>query len=143
MRANICTWVGAVAGICILGVTGCFNGSLDWSHLTSSSSSVVFRVSGNQIVPSGVTLVSVAVIGGGGGGGGGASLTALSGGKGGDGGYVQGVFSVSPSDVLAVTVGVGGAGGSGGAGCDAQTGYAGGASAVSNSSNWVASATGG
>ena len=68
-----------------------------------------FTSSGNFTVPAGVTTVRAHVLGGGGGGGGGNASYAAAGG--GSGGYACGTFTVTPGEVVAVTVGAGGAGG--------------------------------
>jgi hypothetical protein len=65
--------------------------------------------SGNFAVPAGVSSVKVRVFGGGGGGGG--NTTNGGGGGGGGGGYAEGVFAVTPGQVIAVIVGNGGGGG--------------------------------
>jgi hypothetical protein len=86
-----------------------------------------FAASGSFVVPAGVSRVRVRAIGGGGGGGG--NTTQGGGGGGGGGGYAEGVFSVSPGQVIAVTVGQGGAGGANNAGSAAgNSGASGGAS---------------
>lgn len=64
------------------------------------------------IVPDGVYRIKARVIGGGGGAGG--SQSAKSGGGGGGGGYAEGWFSVTPGQVITITVGAGGAGGTAG-----------------------------
>lgn len=71
----------------------------------------------NFTVTAGITQLTVDVVGAGGGGGGyGNAGDAWSGNGGGSGGYYQGeVISVTPSQVLSITVGAGGAGGSGNA----------------------------
>lgn len=62
----------------------------------------------NWTVPAGVTRVKARVWGGGGGGGGSqASPSAASGGGG--GGYTEGIYTVTPGQVIAVTSGTGGA----------------------------------
>ncbi|WP_186371139.1 hypothetical protein [Yersinia alsatica] len=63
-------------------------------------------------VPAGVTRIRVRVIGGGGGAGG--SASAKSGGGGGGGGYAESWITVTPGQVLSITVGAGGAGGTAG-----------------------------
>jgi hypothetical protein len=62
---------------------------------------------GNWLVPAGVTSVKVRIWGGGGAGG--AGFTAAGGGGAG-GGYSEGYYSVTPGEVIAVSVGNGGAG---------------------------------
>jgi hypothetical protein len=64
-------------------------------------------VSGNFTVPAGVTILEVEMWGGGGGSGSGAPGNGGSGGGG--GGYSHGFFSVTPGQVIPVTVGTGGA----------------------------------
>ncbi len=77
--------------------------------LVAQSGSQIFTSSGLFIVPSGVTTISVEVVGAGGDGGG------NGGGGGGGGGYASGTFSVSPGDSLGVNVGLGGGGPNAGA----------------------------
>lgn len=67
-------------------------------------------------VPAGVSVIRVLDCIGGGGGGGGASGFNAAGSAGGGGGNAKdGVYSVTPGEVLTIVVGAGGAGGSGGA----------------------------
>ncbi|MFQ6288568.1 phage tail protein [Yersinia enterocolitica] len=63
-------------------------------------------------VPDGVTRIRARVVGGGGGAGG--SAAAKSGGGGGGGGYAESWITVTPGQVLSITVGAGGAGGTAG-----------------------------
>lgn len=86
-----------------------------------------FSSSSSFTVPSGVTKVRVVVIGGGGGGGGSSATTSsqVSAAPGGNSGaYAWGYYTVTPGQVIAVTVGAGGTGGIAGGG----NGGAGGAS---------------
>jgi len=80
------------------------------SNLTAStgvfSNIQVFTSSGTFTVPNGVTKIRARVWGGGGGGGG--SATGGAGGGGCGGGYGEGVFTVTPGQAIAVTVGAGG-----------------------------------
>jgi len=86
-----------------------------------------FTASGSFTVPAGVTRVRVRAHGGGGGGGG--NTTQGGGGGGGGGGYAEGIYAVTPGQVVAVTVGAGGAGGPNNAGTSgANSGGSGGAS---------------
>ncbi len=78
----------------------------------------------NFTVPDGVTRIRARVIGGGGGAGG--SATAKSGGGGGGGGYAESWITVTPGQVLSISVGAGGAGGTAG-----NTGSSGSVSSVS------------
>lgn len=75
-------------------------------------------------VPDGVTRIRARVVGGGGGAGG--SATAKSGGGGGGGGYAESWITVTPGQVLSISVGAGGAGGTAG-----NTGSSGSVSSVS------------
>jgi hypothetical protein len=74
----------------------------------------VFTSSGSFTVPAGVTKLRVRVVGGGGSGGG--STASLAGAGGGSGAYAEGVVTVTPGQVITVTVGAGGAGNSGASG---------------------------
>lgn len=74
----------------------------------AQSGSQEFTTSGNFTVPANVTSITIEVVGGGGGGGINGS------GGGGGGGYSLGTFSVTPGDIIPVTIGNGG--GSGAAG---------------------------
>jgi hypothetical protein len=86
-----------------------------------------FTASGNFTVPAGITKITVACWGGGGGGG--AATGTVSGGGGGAGGaYARKELTVTPGQVIAVTVGIGGTAGV------AAAGGAGGASYVLNTS---------
>lgn len=67
-----------------------------------------FTASGTFVVPDAVTQVRVRLVGGGGGGAPGSATQAGSGG--GAGGYAEGVFTVTPGQLVAVTVGAGGSG---------------------------------
>lgn len=69
----------------------------------------VFTASGNFTVPAGVTKLRVRCVGGGGGGGYGGSSGAGAGGGG--GGFGEGIYTVTPAAVIAVTTGAAGAGG--------------------------------
>jgi hypothetical protein len=69
-----------------------------------------FLASGSFTVPIGVTKVRSRVWGAGGGGGG---AFAGAGSGGGGGGYAEGMYAVTPGQVITVTVGVGGVGGTG------------------------------
>lgn len=90
---------------------------LSWSPLPTIPRSGSFGLSGslgglgatNWTVPAGVYTVGMHVWGAGGGGGG--SSSGQAGGGGGAGAYSEGIFSVTPGQVLAVFVGSGGAGG--------------------------------
>lgn len=76
----------------------------------------IVTATGNFTVPAGVYLLDVELWGGGGGGGGSGSGGGTSGG-GGAGGYARGIFSVTPGQVIACTIGAAGSGGgAGGAG---------------------------
>jgi hypothetical protein len=77
-----------------------------------------FTSSGNFTVPAGVTSVTVELWGGGGAGGGanGGNSNARSGGGGAGGTFTLATVSVTPGEVIAVTVGAGGTGVSGDAG---------------------------
>lgn len=89
----------------------------------------------NWTVPAEVFQIFARVWGGGGGGGGGFNAAGVYAGEGGaGGGYAEGWFTVTPGQVLAVTVGSGGAGGAAGG-----VGGAGGTSSV----GVLLSATGG
>jgi hypothetical protein len=68
----------------------------------------IFTASGSFTVPAGVNRVRVRLVGGGGAGGGGSATTVGAGG--GAGGYAEGNFSVTPGQVVAVTIGAGGVG---------------------------------
>lgn len=75
-----------------------------------------FAVSGNFVVPSGITAIRVTLIGGGGGGGDAqVSGTNFDGGGGGGRGELVQKFSmnVTPGQIIPVTIGAGGLGGSG------------------------------
>lgn len=77
-----------------------------------------FTANGSFTVPQGVYRIKVRLWGGGGGGGA-ATAAAGSGSGGGGGGFAEGVFDVTPNQVLTATVGAAGAagvGGNGGAG---------------------------
>lgn len=80
---------------------------------------VQFTTSGSFTVPAGITTLWVSGCGGGGGGGGTSSVTASSVGGAGGGGAGQCVirfpYSVTPGQVLVVTIGAGGVGGTPGA----------------------------
>jgi hypothetical protein len=70
-----------------------------------------FTASGSFTVPDNITLVWVTLVAGGGGGGG--SSASVSGGGGGGGQvYRRSPVTVTPSQVIAITIGLGGAGGS-------------------------------
>jgi hypothetical protein len=83
----------------------------------------VFAASGSFTVPRGSTSVRVYVWGGGGGGGG-STVAGAGAGGGGGGGYTRGVVTVTPGQVIAVSVGTGGS-----AGVGSANGGAGGVSA--------------
>ncbi len=72
---------------------------------------VSFTASGTFTVPAGITVVKARLVGGGGGGGGGDATHCGSGG--GAGGYVEGIYGVTPGQSIPVTVGAGGGGTSG------------------------------
>jgi hypothetical protein len=74
----------------------------------------VFSSSGSFTVPRGSTSVRVYVWGAGGGGGG-STVAGAGAGGGGGGGYTRGVVTVTPGQVIAVSVGTGGAAGVGSA----------------------------
>ncbi|MCL8000185.1 DUF2793 domain-containing protein [Brucella sp. 21LCYQ03] len=76
--------------------------------------------SGSWTVPEGVNRIRVRLWGGGGGSGGAGSTTAGQGGGG--GGYSEGVFAVTPGEVLSYTLGGGGGGTPGGGGSQAANG---------------------
>lgn len=86
------------------------------------SAFVQYSAAGNFTftVPAGITMIHVQAWGGGGGGGG-ASSGASAGAGGGAGGYAEGVYTVTPGQVIAVAVGLGGLGGNT-AGSDGQNG---------------------
>ncbi len=79
----------------------------------------VLTSSTNFVVPVGVRLLKVRLVGGGAGGSGGNANTG--GGGGGAGGYSEGIFAVTPGTVYAVTIGAG----SGGVGVNATAGSGG------------------
>jgi hypothetical protein len=84
-----------------------------------------YTASGSFVVPNGSSTVKVRLCGGGGGGGSGAQ--GLGGGGGGASGYAEGVISVTPGQVIPVTVGGGGGvsgGGYGGTGGTSSFGSA-------------------
>lgn len=83
-------------------------------------------------VPAGVTRAKFRIWGGGGGGGGSFNISSA-GSAGSGGGYAEGVFAVTPGQVIPIIVGSGGAGGAGG------DGGAGGTSSAGS----IVSATGG
>lgn len=102
------------------------------------SSQLVFTASGSFTVPAGVTKVKARVLGGGGGGGGNTSTGG--GGGGGGGAYGEGIYSVTPGQVVSVTVGGGGGGGPNNGGtASANNGASGGTSSFGT----LLSATGG
>ena len=72
----------------------------------------VFSASGSFTVPAGITQVRARSWGGGGGGGG-SSGSNTAGSGGGGGGYAEGWLTVTPAQVLTITIGTGGTGGSG------------------------------
>jgi hypothetical protein len=63
------------------------------------------------VVPNGVTLIEVTVLGGGGGGGGGQAAGSNGGGGGGGGGAARSFLSVTPGGTHTFTIGAGGTGG--------------------------------
>ena len=73
------------------------------------SNLVAITSSGNFTVPANVYRMKVRLVGGGGGGAG--SSASASGGSGGAGGYAEGYVSVTPGEVIPVTVGAAGAAG--------------------------------
>lgn len=86
-------------------------GNLNWATPTAGGGGFndmqVFTANGNFTIPAGITKIMVEVIGGGGAGGqGNGGATPGQGGQG--GGYSKGIFTVTPGDVHAVTVGLGG-----------------------------------
>jgi hypothetical protein len=79
---------------------------------TAHASSITFTSSGTFIVPNGVTMVDVLVMGGGGGGANGHQ-------GGGGAGYVGvGTYAVTPGDMIAIIVGFGGLGANDCFGCN-------------------------
>ncbi len=69
----------------------------------------LFTADGSFTVPAGVTKIKVTVWGGGGGGGWGGGAGPYNGGCGGaGGGYSEGIYTVLPASVYAVTIGLGG-----------------------------------
>lgn len=74
-----------------------------WS-IAVFSQSQAFTSTGTFTVPAGVTSVTIEVVGAGGNGG------SNGGGGGGGGGYAQGVYAVSPGQVMTVTIGQAGGG---------------------------------
>ncbi len=103
-----------------------------------------FTSSGTFTVPAGVTTLRVDAYGAGGGGGGGdpEGTEDQYGGVGGGGAYNAGVITVSPGEVLTITIGKGGAGGL--SGNPGGAGAAGGATKILNASKVVVfSANGG
>jgi hypothetical protein len=105
-------------------------------------------------VPAGVTQLFIRVQGAGGGGGHGVGRTgivgmftkqiAAGGGGGGAGGYREEIVSVTPGEILTITVGAGGSPGGAGAGTTAGSGSAGGSSSViGNTINLVSTGGGG
>lgn len=84
--------------------------------LPSVGGQQVFTANGNFTVPAGVTKLFVSLVGGGGGGAGALSGAPYFGGGGGSGGVkYRNPISVTPGQVIAVTIGAGGAGGIGSA----------------------------
>ncbi len=73
----------------------------------------VATASDSFIVPSGVMRVKVRVLGAGGGSGGSTNAAGSTGG-GGAGGYAEGIYTVTPGQVIARTIGAAGVGGTGG-----------------------------
>ncbi len=94
------------------------------SIYTGRQNSVAFSTSGvyYYTVPSGVTLMSAACIGGGGGGSGSSGNAANGTGGGGGGGLTWGTFSVIPGDTLRIVVGGGGDAGIAGGGAGGNGG---------------------
>lgn len=95
-------------------------GGAGWASISASSPGGVarFTTSGSFTVPDGVTEIFVSGCGGGGGGGGGAGSSSSAGPGGGGGGgagrsAVKERFTVTPGQVIAVTIGTAGSGGSG------------------------------
>lgn len=77
--------------------------------------SQTFTASGSLTIPANVNQVYVKMVGGGGGGGGGLNALNDGGGGGGAGAFLSEAFlTVTPAEVLTVTIGAGGAGGASG-----------------------------
>lgn len=121
-----------------------------WVSLTTAAAIAASNITGgnrllytspgtvNWTVPSGVVRIRVRVWGAGGGGGG-ANGSNAGGSGGGGGGYTEGVFAVTPAQVVAYTVGAGGTPGVTNPTSTSQTGGTGGTSSVGS----YCSATGG
>ncbi|QAX77794.1 hypothetical protein D5F51_04085 [Yersinia hibernica] len=120
----------AVAGPASVAQTLANLGLSDVAHIpfvqTMGARMISYLTAGTFVftVPNGVTRIRVRVVGGGGGAGG--SAAAKSGGGGGAGGYAEDCITVSPGQVLSITVGANGVGGTAG-----NSGSTGGASSVS------------
>jgi hypothetical protein len=90
---------------------------LKWAAVSGGYSNYqLFTSSGTFTVPAGITKCAVYMVGGGGGGGSGRAQPSnfnVGGGAGGTGGIIgaDSFYTVTPADVLTVTVGAGGAGG--------------------------------
>jgi hypothetical protein len=92
-----------------------------YSSVSAQLITETFHASGTFTVPAGVNSITVDAYGGGGAGGGSTNAgagqnAARVGAGGGGGGYAKGVFTVTPGDVITVTVGAGGIGVSGASG---------------------------
>lgn len=77
--------------------------------INAQSGSQSFTATGTFIVPSGVTTISIELLGAGGSGGG------NGGGGGGGGGYASGIYTVTPGDSIYIIIGSAGGGPNGGA----------------------------
>ena len=84
------------------------------SEIARAWSIQAFPSSGSFTVPAGVTALKYRVWGAGGGGGGSTGSSSSGGGGGGGGGFTEGVATVAPATVLAISIGTGGTGGTGG-----------------------------
>ena len=130
------------------GMNASYNGSgTTWTDLSGISTSIVgvgqsgFTTAGTFTftVPTQVTSISGVVVGGGGGGAGADSRNGDGMGGGGGGALCYGTISVTPGEILSVTVGTGGnGGGSGGA-----AGSTGGLSRISRGATNLLTANGG
>jgi hypothetical protein len=78
-------------------------GNLEWGDMNEYKNFVTFFVTGNWIVPAGVTKILAEIWGAGGGG--------STHGGGGGGGYAKAIFPVTPGDNITYTIGQGGFGG--------------------------------
>ena len=91
-------------------------------HLATNTASFTTAGTTTWTVPTGVFRVRVRLVGGGGGGAGGNGASTWSSGGGASGGYSEGFVSVTPGQVIVVTIGAGGAGSAQGNGNSGSTG---------------------